>query len=319
MKTNKQCKILLTGGGTGGSVTPLLAIVESLKANSNLEKFDFLWLGTKNGVEKSMVEKEEISFKAITSGKFRRYFSFKNLIDPFFIIAGFLQSLIILIKWRPQLILCAGGFVGVPVVWAGWLLRVPIIIHQQDIRPGLANKLMSPFAKIVTVVFERSLDDFGGKAKLIGNPIRRQLTINNLQLTEIQNNFNLKSNLPTVLIVGGGTGSEAINNFVYTSLNKLSEQCQIIHQTGPNKFQKSKIQNPNYIAFEFLNSEQISDVLRVADLVVSRCGIGFLSELVYLGKPAILIPMPDSHQEDNAQLFKNANAAIVLEQKKIKS
>jgi len=314
-------KILLTGGGTGGSVAPLLAIIEEaepLRLQSNrrgLASNAFLWLGTRNGLEREMVEKENIKFKAISGGKLRRYFSWRNFIDPFFILAGFLQAFFIILKWKPDLVMSAGSFVSVPVVWAAWLLSVPVLIHQQDARPGLANKLMARFASIITVTFEKSLADYGNKAVWTGNPIRLRLIENRKQKTE--NRFDLKNDLPVVMVIGGGTGALAINKLVEQSLDELTEFCQIIHITGKNKILDIGYQILNYQQFEFLNSEQITEAYAVADIVVSRCGMGALTELSYLGKPAILIPIPDSHQEENAEIFKEKDAAIVLDQKEL--
>jgi len=346
-------KILLTGGGTGGSVSPLLAIAEELKKTyrhceelaasdeaisvsataeiatlrrggfaRNDIRFSFLFLGTKNGPEKEMVasaaqstgDQEGIKFKAIFSGKLRRYFSFKNLSDLFLIIAGLFQSFFIILKWKPDLIISAGSFVSVPIIWAGWILRVPILIHQQDVRPGLANKLMAPFAKIITVTFEESLKDYGKKAVWTGNPSRSMEHITH-------NIFNFKNDLPVVLVIGGGTGAMAINELIWKSLNELIKFCQIIHIAGKNKIHYSEfiIQNSNYQSFEFLNANQIAGAYAASDIVVSRAGLGVLTELSNLGKPAILIPIPNSHQEDNAEIFGQAEAAIILNQKKLTS
>lgn len=309
---NKKYKILLTGGGTGGSVTPLLAVAEELKTSPG-ETFEFLWLGTKFGPEREMVEKAGIKFKAISHGKWRRDFSLKNLVDIFKIKIGFWQAFFVLIRWRPDLVMSAGSFVGVPVVWAAWLLGVPVLIHQQDISPGLANKLMSPFAKVVTVTFEKSLIDYGQKAVWIGNPIRSK----KLEVRSKNNNyFGLGENLPIVLIVGGGTGAEAINKLVADSLSKLTKFCQVIQVTGKGKgIRNQELEIRNYVAYEFLDAEQMAEAMNAADLVVSRAGMGFLSELSYLGKSSIIIPLPDSHQEANAAFFKSQKAAIVIEQK----
>lgn len=343
---NKNYKILLTGGGTGGSVAPLLAVAEELKiplapsrGQAPFDKggeinFEFLWLGTKFGPEREMVERVEIKFKAIYGGKLRRYFSFKNLADIIKIKLGFFQALFIMLKWRPDLVMSAGSFISVPIVWAAWILGVPVLIHQQDICAGLANKLMAPFAKTITVAFEKSLADYGKKAVWIGNPTRQSLKTPNPK-----SQFPIDANLPVVLIVGGGTGAMPINKLVADSLGELTKFCQIIHVAGKNK-KINVIPEPkaiesrglstgqqdstgyyassgmiNYNAYEFLNVEKMAEALNAADLVITRAGLGFLSELSYLGKPSIIIPMPDSHQEANAEFFKNKKAALVIEQK----
>ncbi|MEK7203105.1 MAG: undecaprenyldiphospho-muramoylpentapeptide beta-N-acetylglucosaminyltransferase [Patescibacteria group bacterium] len=321
IQNKKTVKILLIGGGTGGSVSPLLAIAEELRIrNYELENFDFLWIGTKNGPEREMVEKENIPFKTIVSGKLRRYFSLQNFIDIFKIKIAFWQSLFILLKWRPDLVISAGSFVSVPAVWAAWFLGAKVLIHQQDVRPGLANRLIAPIANVISVTFENSLADYGKKAIWVGNPVRKQLSIINYQLKikELKKKFNLQENLPIALIIGGGTGATAINKLVEQSLNELIKFCQIIHITGKNKsITNYKSQIMNYTQYEFLDIGRMAEVYNLADVVVSRCGLGVLSDLSYLGKPVILIPLPDSHQEDNVAVFAKAKAAIILKQKEL--
>jgi len=329
MSSLTKKRILFSGGGTAGSVSPLLAIYDEItspptplhpeysgwRGEAGVRcDYEFLWIGTKYGVERIMVEKENIPFKAIHSGKLRRYFSLKNVSDIFFLKLGFFQSLYIMLKWRPSLAMSAGGFVSVPVVFAAWCLRVPIIIHQQDIRPGLANKLMAPFAKIITVTFEKSLADYGKKAVWTGNPARKVLKTRNSKLVT-QNFFN-GADLPVLLVVGGGTGAIFINNLAAESINELASFCQIIHVTGKNKSkitnQKSQIKN--YYPFEFLPAEEIALVMKKADLIITRAGMSFLTELSIIGKPSIIIPIPDSHQSDNAGYFAEREAAVVLDQ-----
>ena len=301
-------KILLTGGGTGGSVTPLLAVADEF----GKEEFRYLWIGTRKGPEQEMVKKEGIAFKRIASGKIRRYFSLRNLLAPLWVLIGFIQSFVIIIAFMPRWIISAGGFVSVPVVWAGWILRRKILIHQQDVRAGLANKLMAPFATAITTTFRKSLDDYGNKAVWVGNPTR----IMNYELG-IKNNkrfFNLKKNLPIVLIMGGGTGAKFINDLVLASIKELTEICQIIHVTGKGKKLKMPAGVKNYNGYEFLQYEQMVEAYMRANIVVSRCGLATLTELSSLGKPSILVPMPNTHQVDNARLFETENAAIVLDQ-----
>lgn len=317
---SKKVKLILTGGGTGGSVTPLLAMVEKLDDN----KFEFLWLGTKKGPEKSLVEKFGIKFRPITNGKWRRYLSFKNIIDLFKIKLAFWQSLVILIKEKPDLVMSAGSFVSVPVIWAAWVLRIPVLIHQLDARPGLANKLMASFASIITVTFEKSLNDYGKKAIWAGSPVRNILT--NLKMTrrEAIQKLGFKEGKDVILVVGGGTGAVAINNLVKEGLKDMLNFTQIVHVVGQNEknieeFKKLEQENSGYRAFEFLDTTGMLKAFTASDVVISRCGMGVLTELSQLAKPSILIPIPNSHQEDNAKIFKDSEAAVVLNQKELDS
>lgn len=324
MDYNKH-KIIMTGGGTGGPVTPLLAVADLLRKTD--PAYEFLWLGTTSGPEKAMVEAKQIPFSHIASGKWRRYFSLQNFFDIFNIIFGFVQSLIKLSNEKPGLVMSAGGFVSVPIVWAAWILRIPVFIHQQDVRPGLANKLMSPFAKVITVTFEKSLNDYGKKALWTGNPVRTEFK----ERSKDENKdkgfevFSFKKNLPVILVVGGGTGSLAINMLLTKSLPDLTKYAQVIHVTGakntgshPLKW-VDKENSENYKAYDFLDEYMMSHALHIADVVISRCGMGFLTELSFLEKASILLPLPDSHQIDNANLFREKEAAMVLDQNLISS
>lgn len=287
-------KIVLSGGGTIGSVSPLLAVAEKMPTD------EFLFIGTKHGPEKKLIEDKNIKFDSILSGKFRRYFSIKNLIDIVKIEFACWQSLFILRKYKPDVIVSAGGFVSVPVVWAGYLLRVPVVIHSQDIKTGLAIKLMRPFAKKITKVFaDTDLD-----AEVVGNPVR--------SLEQTTDSLKLDSDKPVVLITGGGTGAEAVNRLVNQELLKFA---QVIHITGKHKKQEV-FEHKDYQVFEFL-SEEMKEALVKADLVITRAGIGTLSELAYLGKTIVIIPIPDSHQEANAKYFSDHQAAIVLKQESL--
>lgn len=316
-KIAKNKKIMLTGGGTAGSVSPLLALAEDLRPSSldaevaaDKGVFEFVFIGTKNGIERQMVKETGIRYRSIMAGKFRRYFSWQNFLDIFKIKLAFWQALFLILQEKPVLILSAGSFVSVPVVWAGWILRVPILIHQQDVRPGLANKAMAPFAKIITVTFEKSLADYGSKAIWTGNPTRKSSIINNQ--SSAHGKFNLKESLPVVFIYGGGTGAEAINKLVEQGLDNLLGFCQVIHSTGKGKMIARR--HENYHPYEFLNAEEMIAALNVAKVVVSRAGLGALTEIAAHAKPAIIIPMPNSHQEDNAAIVMEKNAAIVLNQ-----
>ena len=226
-------------------------------------------------------------------------------------MVAFIQSIIILGHEKPNLIVSAGGFVSVPLVWAAGLIKIPILIHQQDVRPGLANRLMATRAKVITTTFEKSLQDYGRKAVWIGNPI---IDLGDYSRTsrELIAKYRLNNQLPLVLVVGGGTGAQGINDLIYSGLDQLTKFCQLVHVTGLKK--SKQIKRKNYLAFAFLPYPEILALLAQADLVVSRCGLGFLTELSAFAKAAILIPLPHSHQEDNANFFKTREAAIVLNQ-----
>lgn len=289
-----------------GSVSPLVAVYEKIKKNQ--PKTKFLFIGSKTGPEKKVIEGYKIPFLEISTGKLRRYFDWSNFIDPFKIGWGFLQSLVIIIKFKPQVVMVAGSFIGVPVVWAAGFLRVPVLIHQQDIIAGLANKLMANCATKITVSFEESLKDFSSaKTILTGNPVRTEFYACHPQ--NGREVFGLKEGLPILLILGGGTGAQKLNELVEKSLADLLQFSQIIHLTGLGK--KAETTAENYHQFEFLTNE-MTDAVCVADLVVTRAGMSTLSELIVLAKPIIIIPIPESHQEFNADYFQKNNAAVVL-------
>lgn len=315
MQNSKQ-KICLTGGGTGGSVTPLLAIADELRAGSGAP--EFYWLGSADGPEREMTEKAGVPFRAIAGGKLRRYFAWENLLDVPKIAVGFFEALAFMARWQPDLVMSAGSYVSVPVVWAAALLRIPVMAHQQDVRPGLANKLMAPFARVVTVTFEKSLYDYGAKAVWTGNPIRRCFMDPVARDKIIKSNADSRS---VILIIGGGTGAASLNLLIGSSLTELTKHYEVIHITGKNKLPASSFEwvdkeyERRYHAYEFLHAPDLAEVYRKAGLVISRCGMGTLTELSYFGKAAILVPLLDSHQEDNARVFAEKEAAIVLGQK----
>ncbi len=314
MENNKVKTIMFSGGGSGGPVTPLLAIAAQLiKEDSNL---NLIFIGTKTGPVRDLVgafKEKEIKFISILSGKWRRYFSLQNIFDIFKIIVAFWQSLAIIKREKPDLVISAGGFVSVPLIWAAACRHIPILIHQQDIRAGFANKLMAPFARVITVTFEKSLIDYGPRSILTGNPLR-DVAIYSSKGIETRNRYNLVLDIPLILIIGGGTGSIAINNLVFECLDDLLANYQVVHLTGQGKKSATVINNPRYQAFEFLGQTEVLGLMAAADLVISRCGFGVLTELAALAKAAILIPIPSSHQEDNAAIFKMKAASIVLSQ-----
>lgn len=308
-------RILYSGGGTGGSVTPLLALHQELIANNSY--IVALWVGTGFGPEQAMAKEANIDFRVIKSGKLRRYFSLQNFFDPLRVAFGFFEAIAIMRNFKPDIAITAGGFVSVPVIWAAKLLGITTIVHQQDARPGLANKLMAPFATIITVTFKKSLEHYGKKAILTGNPVKKVSV--NINILAQRSKYNFNNILPIVLVMGGGTGARKINELINEGLKDLCKFTNIIHITGKGKNQDTyNHQTPkNYMCLEFVNHAEMYNIYALADIVVSRAGMGALTELSYLKKPAIIIPMLSSHQEDNAKILGDTKAAIVLDQKKL--
>lgn len=299
-----------------GPVTPLIAVAEVLKARD--PGCDLFWLGTRNGPEEKVIRRYNIDFKGIFSGKLRRYFSGENVLDIFKIIIGFWQAVFILIKLRPQAIVSAGGFVAVPVVWAGWLLGMPSVIHQQDVQAGLANKLCGLTAKKITICFPVTARYFKkNKTEIIGNPIRNNLrAAAALDKEELLERLNLKKDLPVVLVTGGGTGACALNQLIYDSLKELTKFCQVAHLTGKNKAE-ADFAHENYSHYDFLVN--IIPFIKAADMIITRAGMATLTEISYLKKPALVVPIPRSHQEANANYFYERGAVEILDQEKIDS
>lgn len=311
-------KIILAGGGTGGPVTPLLAVAEEVRKRAPETKF--LFVGTKKGPDKLLVEKTGMPFKSIPAAKFRRYFSPRNFFDIFVFAAGFFKSLAVLRTFRPDAIFSVGGFVAVPLSWAGRLYGCKILIHQQDSRVGLANKLISPVASKITTAFNDTVAKFysgsglfaGGtkedRVEWTGNPVRKEFFDPEIKHREF---FRLSGDLPVLLVFGGGTGADQLNTMLSELLPGLVMSNQIIHITGRGK-NSIAFKHPNYHPYEFLTDEMAS-AMKLSDIVICRAGLSTISELAALEKVAIVIPIPDSHQEENAQILREAHAAVVVE------
>lgn len=303
-------RILCVGGGTLGSVTPLLAVVEELRSQaSNLE---VEWWGTSSGPERSLVQLYGITFKDIPAGKFRRYLSFKNLADLFNIFSGVLVSLWRLGVDRFDCVLTAGSYVAVPVGWSAALFGVPVFVHQQDVRLGLANKLVASIATKISVTLPETGRFFPeNKTVVTGNSVRQNFFMR-LDVESAKKKLSLKSTKPVLVIIGGGTGAWALNKIGYELRQELTKICQVVNITGINKQEHSDLSQSDYITMPL--TQDSSMVLSVADLVVTRAGMGVLSELSALRKAAIVVPMPNSHQEDNAKYFSDKEAIVYLSQ-----
>jgi UDP-N-acetylglucosamine--N-acetylmuramyl-(pentapeptide) pyrophosphoryl-undecaprenol N-acetylglucosamine transferase len=307
-------KIILSGGGTLGSVTPLIAIYEIIKSEDSSAKF--IWVGTKFGPEKEFVKHTGISFIPISSGKLRRYFSILNFIDAFNVIFGLFESIAIITREKPDLCISAGGFVSVPLHFIAWLFCVPTWIHQQDIEPGLANKIMRFFAKKITTSLKMHEKIFSKtKTQWIGNPVRHDILQGDKE--EAYKFFNLKKDKPIVLATGGGTGSLKVNQMVVEAVERFIYKAQIIHLSGkerPHELVENAAKRfSDYHHYEFLDSE-MKLAYAVADIIISRGGFGTISEIAALKKPAILIPKP-GHQEENVEFLQKEGAVVLVDEK----
>lgn len=312
-------KILFVGGGTAGSVSPLLALAQEFR--KRVPRVEFLWVGTKTGPEQTLVQEQDIRFIAIACGKWRRYFSLQNILAPFQVAAGFFQAWRAIGNFKPDAVLMAGSFVAVPVVWAAWFRRIPRFVHQQDLRVGLANRLIAGIATRITVAWPNLAKEFSAKKTYVtGNPVRGEILLGSA--ARARERFKLEKDLPVLLVMGGGTGARALNELVAAAAPRLVEFCQVIHLTGGGEKHEDTVAQlgktltshaNRYHVFEFVTSE-MADMLAVADFTVARAGMGTISELSALSKAALLIPMPATHQEDNARFCIEQDAVEVLPQ-----
>lgn len=308
-------KILFSGGGTLGPVTPLLAIREIVQ--TKYPDATFFWVGTKKGPEKLLIEQKGIPFAHISSGKMRRYFSLWNIIDVFTISWGFLQSVKILWREKPDVCISAGGYVSVPLHWAAWFLGVPTWIHQQDFNVGLANSLMKRVATQVTTALEQQVHHFPKrKTKWIGNPVRNEIIEGNKQ--DAIKKFGLEKDKPVIFVTGGGTGSLRVNQLTVEALPGLLEVAQVIHLSGKERPQElvehtAQLFKKGYHLYQFFTDE-MKDAYAAADIVISRGGFGTLTEIAALGKIAVIIPKP-GHQVQNVRYLESKAAAVYVNEK----
>lgn len=327
-------KILFTGGGTGGHIFPIIAIVRELKKISPGKKNIFFYLGPKDDFSKALLSKEGIKVRIILSGKLRRYWSlkslFQNIFDLFFKIPiGILESFFYIFFLAPDLIFSKGGYGSLPVVLAGKMLGVPIFLHESDTVPGMVNKFLARLALEIFVSFPDTPYFPKKKMILVGNPIRRELLEGNKK--EAQAFFGLSGEKPVVLILGGSQGAQRINDRILEILPEILKDFELIHQTGQKNFQQVKAEaqvviNQKlakfYHPFPFLGEEELKNAYAAADLIVARAGSGVIFEIAALGKPSILIPLPESaqeHQIKNAYTFAKNGATIVLEEENFTS
>lgn len=305
-------KVLLTGGGSAGHVTPNLSIIEQLEDQGHTCSY----IGSYKGIEKEMLKANfpELKYYSICSGKLRRYFSLQNFIDPLFIIIGLFQSVCILLFSRPNLVFSKGGFVSAPVIIAAYILRIPTAIHESDTSPGLATKITSKFAKQIFVSNPDALPFFSSRNKkvtLVDLPIRKFL--------QVPKSIN-KTSKKRLLVMGGSLGAKTLNNFILDNFQELTKQFYITHLTGKDHYRSMPNSSENYQKFDFVNQE-LADIYSKTDIALCRAGATTLNELKHLEIPAVLVPLPTSQsrgeQLTNAQQYSQAHPAEIIPDEKL--
>ena len=303
-------RIVLTGGGTAGHVTPNIALLPALKEAG----YEISYMGSYEGIEKRLIEDFQIPYTGISTGKFRRYLDIKNLTDPFRVIKGYSEAKKYLKQWKPDVVFSKGGFVSVPVVRAAASLKIPCIIHESDMTPGLANKLCFPVAKKICCNFPETYETLpSDKAVLTGTPIRKELSQGNKLAGLDMCGFT--ANKPVIMVIGGSLGAANVNKAVRDALPQLLEKFQVVHLCGKDKLDNLLLTTPGYKQFEYIKNE-LKDIFAMADIVISRAGANAICELLALRKPNILIPLPAASSRGdqilNADSFEKQGFSIVV-------
>lgn len=308
-------KLLLTGGGTAGHVTPNIAMLPLLREKG----YDISYIGSYNGIEKKLITEQNVPYYGISTGKLRRYFDLKNLTDPFRVIKGCFEAKKFIKRLKPDVVFSKGGFVSVPVVLAAHRMHIPVIIHESDMTPGLANKICIPYASKVCCNFPETVAMIpDGKGVLTGTPIRAELSKGDRQTGLDLCHFT--SNKPVIMVIGGSLGAQHVNDAIRSILPSLLERFQVVHLCGKGKVDKSFYSTTGYYQFEYIDKE-LKDLFAAADIVVSRAGANAIFELLSLNKPNLLIPLPAGASRGdqilNAESFKKQGFSMVLSEEEM--
>lgn len=308
-------KIILTGGGTAGHVTPNIALLPGLKERG----YEIKYVGSYDGIEKKLIEELGIDYSGISSGKLRRYLSAKNFTDPFRVIKGYGEAKKIMKEYSPDIVFSKGGFVSVPVVLAAKKHKIPVIIHESDMTPGLANKLSISAASKICHNFPETAQYLPkGKAVLTGSPIREELRKGDSLAGLKMCGFN--ADKPVIMVIGGSLGAVAVNNAVRGTLDTLLEKYQIVHLCGKGKMDESLNDKKGYKQFEYIKNE-LKDLFAMTDLIISRAGANAICEILALTKPNILIPLSAKASRGdqilNAESFRKQGFSEVIEEEKL--
>jgi len=309
-------KIVFTGGGSAGHVTPNIAIIKELGKD-----WDIVYIGSKNGIEKELIQKMNIPFFGINSGKLRRYLDFDNFLDLFRVLKGCLEARNILKKLKPDIIFSKGGFVSVPVILAARSLKVPIYIHESDMTPGLANKISQRFATKIFTSFEETKRFFPAqKTTVIGSPIRKEILNGSAQ--KGRQFLGYDHHRPILTIMGGSLGAKKINKVVRESIKQLTSKYQVVHLCGKNNKDDNISCNPLYTQFEYIH-EELPDILAATDIVITRGGSNAIFEFSALNIPMLIIPLGlDQSRGDqllNAKAFQEKGYSLTLEEENLTS
>ena len=305
-------RIVFTGGGTAGHVTPNIALIPKLKSLG----YDIHYIGSYEGIERKLIEDYRIPYYGISTGKLRRYFDLKNFSDPFRVIKGFMEAKQVLKTLKPDIVFSKGGFVSVPVVRAASSLKIPCIIHESDMTPGLANSLCIPVAKKVCCNFPETLQKLPEeKAVLTGSPIRAELTKGSKEKGLSMCGFH--GGKPVIMVIGGSLGAAGVNTLVREALPKLLDDFQVVHICGKEKIDNLLLSTQGYKQFEYVK-EDLKDLFAMADIVISRAGANAICELLALRKPSLLIPLPARASRGgqilNAKSFESQGFAMVADE-----
>lgn len=305
-------RIILTGGGTAGHVTPNIALIPSLRAQG----WDIHYVGTQNGIERGLIEPiEGVTYHAISSGKLRRYLDIKNLSDPFRVAAGVFQSAGLMRSLKPDIVFAKGGFVSVPVVYGAALNHVPVLLHESDMTPGLANRLCVPFAKKLLCTFPEAAKLAGEKGVHVGTPLRAELFSG--RRDQALARFGFDGSRPVLMVTGGSSGAQSINRALRAALGDLTNCFDVLHLCGAGNLEDALEGTRHYCQIEYLN-EEMHLAYAAADVLISRAGSNTVCEILALNKPALLIPYPTSasrgDQVLNAQSVAGRGLARLLMQ-----
>lgn len=305
-------KIIMTGGGTAGHVTPNVALIPILKEND----FEIKYIGSKDGIEKEIISDANIPYYEISSGKLRRYFDIKNFSDPLKVIKGIGEANKILRKEKPDVVFSKGGFVAVPVVIAAFTRRIPVVSHESDLTPGLANRISAPFCNKLCVTFRESLNYIKpNKGVLTGTPIRQEMLEGSALKGKEICGFNNEKEI--LFVIGGSLGSKSINNEIRGNIDEILKKFNVIHICGKGNLDNGLKNKKGYIQYEYVKNE-LPHLLKCADYVVSRAGANVIFELLALRKPTLLIPLSKrisrGDQILNANSFEKEGYSIVLDE-----